>query len=103
MFLWLDNSNPNGGIVCDAGSSINARDSSVIWWALILIQVKVLQVNLEERDSLEWTGLLQTPAYSIVQKPGKLSDQGHQLLVDDGQAYFYYPKACIHLLVGSEK
>ena len=49
--------------------------------ALVLIQVKVLQVNLEERDSLEWTGLLQTLVSSIAQKPGKLSDQGRNLLI----------------------
>ena len=30
VFLWLDNRHPDGGIVCDAGSNINARDSSVI-------------------------------------------------------------------------
>ena len=36
----------------------------------MLIQVKVLRVNLEDRDSLEWTGLLQTLVPSIMQKLG---------------------------------
>ena len=62
----------------------------------MLIQVKVLQVNWEERDSLIWTGLLLNLVTSIVQKLGKLSDQGsHCWLVKDGLAFIYYPKVCI--------
>ena len=39
------------------------------------------QVNLEERGSVEWNGLLLNLVSSIVQKPGKLSDQSIQLLI----------------------
>ena len=36
---------------------------------------------MEERGSVERTGVLLNPVSSIVQKPGKLSDQSIQLLI----------------------